>query len=430
MSIVLITACGLTPEEYEAIDAWLHCTECIDGERARVDSIGERAVPTIARALIGPSDGRIRIMRQKLEADYQSFGNTALTADQYIDSVMLRNFVATYQKRAAISLGDVGGDRAQRALQAALDSGTQRGYRTDVIAVITAVHAGFGKPEFTGVVSAIGVRFNDTVKVREGGQAWDGDETVVLNGAPFPRDLVVNRWEDSLSFVAVGGAGTYLLSITGLGSPTDTQVAPLDIVSVRYEAHPAATAPLVTPPASLHLALPTRPGDSTDYFKFQPPAQLNVTATVESPGLEAPSLAWFECGPQGLAPVGPPGTLGGVVVNETGTPASGAEVRIAGTAVGVVTDGLGRFSFVSPSSGLGLVGVRVSSLGYRTSEYRLQVGEGAARVALVPGNATEATGRTLRVSGVSVPAGECWLLQVGVRSGGAVRIIRLQVTSP
>lgn len=436
IGFALTAACALKDEEYAAIDAWLQCDECVDGERGLVDSIGPDAVPTIARALRGPSEGRRTIMRRKLEAHYQQFGTTALTRDQYVNHFM-GNYVATYQKRAAISLGDLEGRKAREALETALDSAEQRGYRPDVVGVIAGVLAGFEKRPFAGSISRRAVTFNDTVTVRQGtGLAWNGDEWVILHATPYGDSLVIGPVTDSLKFVAVGEVGTYSLAVTGLGPQADTQVTPIGIVSVRYATHSRATAPVVPTaltqlPVTRYLALGAQPGDTADHFRLEPSALLSVTAMAESPGLDAPTVRWYLCASVALATWGPSSRLSGVVVDERRAPVAGARLSVVGTALAALTGGLGEFSLTSipPSATAGgLVDVQVSKLGYVSRIHRVQSGD-SVRIHLVSSGAREESARSQRGSRAEIPGGECRILQVAVRSGG-VRIVRLRFTSP
>ena len=313
LAVFLFASCGLKREEYEAIDAWLSCDECISEERAAVDAIGEDAVPTLKRAVKdGPSPGRREIMRRKFLDRYPTPGPGGLSAAAYADQ-LVGNYVANYRKRSAVSLGDIGGKKARDALRDALTDSAGRGYRPDVVRAIRAELARTEASVFAGSVAPSIVALGDTVTVSEaGGLDWNGDEQIVLEGVPFPpADLVVNRTPTSLKFLAVGDVGTYPLGVTSLGATDVTQVAELTIrslvdandramVSCPAVACPVDSIPAVTAfPYIAFLSLwttPPRP-DTVDLFRFRPPTSLRVTARLAWPTSANLDLRWRRCTP-------------------------------------------------------------------------------------------------------------------------------------
>jgi plastocyanin len=281
------------------------------------------------------------------------------------------------------------------------------------------------------------VAFNDTVILREEtGLVWDGDEWAILHGTPFGDSLVMGPVTDSLKFVVVGEVGTYSLAVTGLGPQAETQVTPLGIVSVRYATHSRAMAPVLPTaalsqsPVTRFLALGAQPGDTLDHFRLEPSALLSVTATAESPGLEAASLRWYLCASVALATLGTSSRLSGVVVDERKAPVIGARVGVPGTAVQAMSGSLGEFSItgIPPSATTGgIVEIEVSKLGFVPRVHRVQAGD-SVRIHLVSTGAHQASARSQRGSTVEIPGGECRILQVAVRSGG-VTIVRLRLTT-
>jgi len=419
--------------EPEAIERWLLCDECRGGERDSLVALGEEAVSSLADHLRGPSAAARENMRRRIVESYVPGG--ALSQNDYI-SRMLENYEALTQKRAALGLGAIGTASARRELEHALDSADIRRYRSDVLRAVQRglVQASFDA--FTGSLSDTSVGFGDTVKTRRGTLAWDGDESVVLNGAPFPDDIVTTRWADSLAFVAVGDWGNYDVSVTRLGPQQVTQRAPLRIIAVDYEAHAPASALLVTAapfPQTHYLALRTRLGDTTDHYRFVVPAALPVTARVESPGSRLPFVRWYECPPTAFATLGPASTLSGTVVNDQGAGVGGAMIRIIGTGTSAMTAPTGRFAIsgISPSvTATGFVDLQVSRIGFQSRIVRVQVGADSVLIGLVAEIATERSARSRQASSVVLPAGSCRVLQVGVGSHGGVQIIRLRLTSP
>lgn len=431
------TACKLSSAEYATIDAWLLCDDCLNGEREAVRQIGGKAVHTLDRALIRPSPGRIANKQAQFQQMYRAAPPPAVSESVYVAG-LLGNYIARYQLRAALALGDIGGRRALAALRRARNEAATREYRADVLSVIQAVIAFAEGDEFTGTVRPRRVRFADTVHVAEGaGPAWDGNESVVLHGSPFADSLVVDRWSsDSLAFLAVGAIGDYGLTVTGLGTSSGSQVSPLQIVPPGYETHDYFTPLLVTGlPQNRYLLLPSGVGDTTDFFRLQAPGTpLTVTATAVSTGRDSPRLLWLGCPP---VPLGPPGgpivTLTGYVVDPAGNPVGSANVEIPSLGFSVTSDATGRFRFTGlPPIALppSLIALRASKTGYRLSSTSVLFRADSVRIPVVPAGATDATTLNRSSVTITIPAAGCRVLEVLVPAEGGPRIIKLAFTSP
>ena len=121
-----------------AIDRWLLCDECVDGELDSILRIDSRAVPTLINTLQGPSPDRVENIRRQLAADYARVrtaaapDSPALSETDYI-RLYLSNHRAAYQTRSAIALGRIGTDDAVAALQ---DAASDTTLRSDVLDVI------------------------------------------------------------------------------------------------------------------------------------------------------------------------------------------------------------------------------------------------------------------------------------------------------
>lgn len=314
IAMIVAAACALEDQEYAAIDAWLNCDHCINGERAAVEALGNDAVPTLALALRGPSQGRRDLMRRKFEESHRQYP-AGVPQTQYVNQ-LLANYVATYQKRSALSLGDIDSERARDELRKARDSAGVRGYRPDVVRVIRTALAIAESPPFDGSIRPASVRFADTVTVSRGygSTVWDGDEEAVLAAAPFaPSDLLVFQASDSLKFLAVADAGTHALSVGNLGPSSATQVAPLTIRSI-VDANDRATRSCVTHactvdssmsvgaaqlPQEVFLSLwrtPPRP-DTVDVFRFRPTFPTPISARLDWPSSANLDLRWRRCSP-------------------------------------------------------------------------------------------------------------------------------------
>ena len=158
------TGC-LSAGERDDINDWLLCDECTDGQLNQVvDGIGWRAVRRLAGALVGPPAARVENIRWQLRGSYAQSGGGGMSEAQYVERY-LGNYVALYQKRAAVALarigqkGGVGSRRAIRELQLAVDryEAGLTTYRSDVIRVIRrAVFTASGTPRWSAVAAGFG----------------------------------------------------------------------------------------------------------------------------------------------------------------------------------------------------------------------------------------------------------------------------------
>ena len=351
----VLASCATAParNHFARLENWLVCDECVDGEREYVKDLGRRAVGELASALVGPSPQRLALMRAKLGDSYRFAHEPGGNSDAYINP-RLANFVATYQKRAAVSLGDIGTDPARQALDQAIRDSTVRRYRSDVIRTIVFVRTNFRAPRFAGRIIPELLSFGDIITViAPSGQHFTSQDRAALSDSPFsPAEIPFVRLSDTLRFVAVGNAGQHVVfvtdparragpatvasvTITSLLDVTDRSLincAPADVVCAVASAprlldtiapeptptlgvNPVCRAgsgacviriPRVTAarlsgsaPITTFLALsriPPRP-DTVDLLKIEPPDTLRVTATLDWRGPANLDLAWRQCSP-------------------------------------------------------------------------------------------------------------------------------------
>ena len=323
---LLLNACGLSEREWRTLDAWLTCDECINGERAAVKAIGHRAVPALSDALVGPPLSRQALVRAQFVNSYPGIVVVGLAPDVYADR-LLTNYVATYQKRAAISLGDLGGNDAKAALNEALARASSRSYREDVVRQIRYVVATLTGVPFSGTLTPQRVSFGDTVTLTgSAARPFDGDELADIDGAPFPAaDVVLSRGPNRLTIAALGDPGAHGVVISNAGTGTSTQIGTLIIGSV-LDANDRAmlscgtlrcsvdSAPRISPaslPYRTFLSLWLTPPrtDTLDVVRVHPDVSgsgavipLTVTATLNWGGAPNLDLRWRRC--SNLASVG------------------------------------------------------------------------------------------------------------------------------
>jgi hypothetical protein len=317
-SIVALVACdGLDQHEWELVDRWLNCDECINGERDSVRLLGERAVPAISERLAGPTQARQQVVMRQFDDAYNSSGGGGASRAEYVTD-LLSAYKATYQKRAALSLADIGGDKAQNALDDAIADTTSRGYRDDVVDLLQFLKVKLGTSPFGGSISPSVVAYGDTVTLTpSSGQPFTGTETFQLEDAPFPDSALVVTSVGPLpgqrKLVAAAGAGPRMVVIGNVGSAGTAHAATIMITSIldrndraminctTFDCS-AAAAPEVTTaslPYGAFLTLwTTRPrSDTSDVFRIIPAVASTITARVDWVGSAPLDLRWRSCVP-------------------------------------------------------------------------------------------------------------------------------------
>jgi hypothetical protein len=129
---VLVSACGESPSDREllAVNDWLTCIECTDGERAFVaDSASDLINPILRDALLELPDDFRESMEHSVGADWAAVSGRGVDSLPYVNYFM-ENYEALVQRRAALALED----RLQVAtLREALRRQGLLGYRPEVI---------------------------------------------------------------------------------------------------------------------------------------------------------------------------------------------------------------------------------------------------------------------------------------------------------
>jgi hypothetical protein len=426
-------------ERQEAVLAWLECVECIDGEREAVVAQRGCPVPALTDALLnGPGPGRVANVRRKLELSSTPVGT--VTRGQLVQ-IGVEGYTATYRVRAAIALTDLtlaGVKAAGEALAAARDS-ADAGTRTfprEVLGVLGSAGATTTVPRFAGLVTPDPADFLDTVTVRLPQGEVVEDEDVRLAGSPFGDDVLVDRFpgSDSLRFVAVGHAATYVIEVSGLGDAGDSAWAPFSIARMpRRPQGLSAQVPIPAGPAFRHYFAVR---DTAEQLRFAPAAAVSLTMSLEWADSVGARLVVRECGvPHAVAPLpmDPQRRVRGRVVDETGTPIAGATVGVAGAAGGDAVSGSdGAFAIPLPP-GPDTARVDVTHPRYEGGVFVLPMGLGDVTLGLRTRARAAAPGalRRIGVESAPVPAG-CWLLGVerlGPPEDSSPTIFRFRATA-
>ncbi len=120
---------GVNDEQRAQIQAWLECDDCLSGELDSVVKMGSRAIPTLAAYLSdGPPSDRLQALRKYLETVHRqlsllstdSAGSPYLPTRRAFVSEYMAKYTEMYQIRAATAIGEIGGKKARRTLEAIL----------------------------------------------------------------------------------------------------------------------------------------------------------------------------------------------------------------------------------------------------------------------------------------------------------------------
>jgi hypothetical protein len=132
--LALALACDSQPSpEERRVREWLLCDECTAGEQEAVVALRDTAVDALATALWSPPERGHRIVRRQAAAAYARLPSPGMSEETYVahfDS----NYIASYQKRAALALQAIGTPRARAVLLDALRRDVL--YRRDVRRVL------------------------------------------------------------------------------------------------------------------------------------------------------------------------------------------------------------------------------------------------------------------------------------------------------
>ena len=121
------------------ISDWLLCDECSDGELDSVVALRGAAVAPLGNALVGPPQIKRENIQSQAAENYGRAGEFARGAPLpfrlgHLTERAVSNYIALYQTRAAVALGEIDNAAARRHLRDALDN--PGNYRRDVLATI------------------------------------------------------------------------------------------------------------------------------------------------------------------------------------------------------------------------------------------------------------------------------------------------------
>ena len=324
---LMLTACRLSTAEFHLLDAWFTCDECVNNERAKVVALGWKGISRLDAALIGPSPGRIAVMNNNFRESYRTARSPGPNRQQDYITFRRDNYIATYQKRAAVALGDIAKStnfnwltrwRARRALDNAMHDAVARHYRADVVQVIRFVRQSLDAPPFKGVVQPNPSTFGALISVvASNAEPFNKDETAQLDSSLFQTSEVPVFWSmDTLKTYAVATAGPHLVTVTNVGSTTNRELAALlirsnsdpnddalrtctdgDTPCIRTRAPPivvSAGQPFV---AFLSFSRKGPVQDTLDFLKITAPVPgpLSLTATLNWRDSSNLDLSWHDC---------------------------------------------------------------------------------------------------------------------------------------
>lgn len=429
---------NLGPPVRDSLSRWLLCTECTGGERVAASAVGARGVSALADVLDGLPEAWLRAAQERNARAASRIGRHGADSVAFVTE-QVAAFAIAVQVRAAIVLGDIPDAASAAALQGALNDAVALGLDEAVVRAARESLARLQEPPFDGTLSDSAPPFLGRVTVRPGPSVlWDGDESVVLQGAPFADALLTRRWgADSLEFIAAGEVGRYALSVVNLGPAQARQRT-----SLRVRAFPAP--PMPAPRDLLVSALPetvyqslarvTIPPDTAHYFRLQSATDLPVTATVEWHSPAVVRLEWRDCAEHSHRAAAR--TIAGTVMNHLGVPLGGARISLLGTQIEVLASATGTFTV--PNVPLGWQGtMRVQRLGFQATDRPAREGHAGYWLILrpvgpvsAPGPPETATGPSPITSTGVVRGGVCRLLGVIKTDTSRAVIARLIVRTP
>jgi len=336
--------------QFERLQHWLTCDECVDGERDYAKGLGNDAVRVLDSALIGPSPQRRAVMRAKLGDMYRFANQPGGDSNAYINP-RFDNFIATYQKRAAITLGDIATTDAVQALDRAIRDSAARHYRSDVVRTIRVSRSGLITRTFPGQIHPAQLAYGGIVRIiAPPGEHFSAQTRAVVRDSPFAAEIPSAVFGDTVFAYAVGEPGPHAIvvsdgmhvgppfvgaiTIVSLLDATDRSLlncapaaidcavarAPriLDAASADFDtvantafcrAQPTRClvriprlpggAPLGSAPLTIFLSLSAEPKllrpDTTDLLRLEPPAALAVTAVLDWRRVTKLDLSWRRC---------------------------------------------------------------------------------------------------------------------------------------
>lgn len=428
------------------IDDWLTCEDYCE----RIGSItpltgrdsvrplhsSGAAISILEGALEGLEAPDRENLRRQFAQAYGMVDDSAVSQEDYV-AFFLDNYEARYQTRAAISLNDFvdsGSVAAFQALERALkaDSVGDRSYRPEVRRTIERLlltgptGSGMG---FLGGVSRAAPFLGRVTVLEPPPSDFDGDESVFLYGAPFPDDLTIESWPDSLAFLAVGEAGVYALSVVDEQTGAILLVDSLTVTSFAYTPRSASTTvDLGSGPFPRREYLALRDGARDDYFRFQPGTAAELTAIADWSDSSDVAVIVNECS----AFTASSNEIVITVLDGEGDPLPGVGVRI-GAAIQGVTDARGHFASALGPAPPPTVEVRLEMAGSPVASREVAVGSAEAVFTLLTGGQLAPEFSHPDTARADVPAGDCWMIRVHRLAGEpepAIARLRVETLVP
>jgi hypothetical protein len=146
---------------------------------------------------------------------------------------------------------------------------------------------------FTGTLSAAAGDFADTLTVKPGAIAWDGDEVVTVGGVD---PWIVDASTDSIVLlVPDAGTGAQEVLITNQGPDQVASAAPFTVNTDYSQNDVPGTAPDITAgpyPQEFFISVENDAPD--DFSTFAPGADLDVTVTLEWQTDADIDILWYD----------------------------------------------------------------------------------------------------------------------------------------
>ena len=322
--LMMSAACRREQAAAPDIERWLHCEECLDGEREAVRALGAAGIPELRRALLdGPRRAERDAMVQQYRSAHRSIPDPSSLESDYIGT-LLEGYVASYQSRAIVGLADIGGPEARQALEEAL--ARPSGFRSDVVDALRVAIALFEADRFTLSATPERVAFGDTLTIsRPAGPRLDAFEAINIQSAIYPDSLVrVPGAGDSQRLIVTALPGERIVSVKNPADASDSSLAIIAVwtlsdandrllgecASFRCLADSAPQLVGDSGSATQFLSLWRTQGtsDTMDAFRVFPSQMVSVVASLDWRPAGQLDLVWERCSDGTRLPSIPPRT--------------------------------------------------------------------------------------------------------------------------
>jgi hypothetical protein len=217
---------ALTEEEANAIDAYLGCTECWDGELDQVVALGERAEPALCpRLMVGLTDEERSAYEASLRDSYAQLrdyladhGEEPSMSEEAYVATYLGNMVAVNQARSAYAIELIDSPHTLPMLEGALAAGDMRPDTRDSIALMVQERRSPDAPACTSyeAMTPYDLGYTPTRMMSVGAELFlaheHGFEILDVSDPAAPSSLGIHATEQAVQSFTIFGSSVFLLT--------------------------------------------------------------------------------------------------------------------------------------------------------------------------------------------------------------------------